>query len=995
MFTQSEIADMVSQAKDLASQLSNAGVSISELSRVVAQSQLQMSRMNQTNVDKDSDAYKDVAESLLINQRELNIMKLQQSQLTLINEQLLNAVAVEQSQRKKYVEIYKELDKQRKSVIEANEAQQQLNQQLKTTMARIDRIAQGMQKFKDNLVDAIPNIPLISQSIKSINFIGMADRFKEIVSQFVIGTHQAGNGLSGFFKKIGIGFKSVFKVLGGLALGLAAIITGMLIGGLAIAFERYQRMQVFWLNARRSAGSITGQKADFAGIVGKLGGMFGQGDVKAAAIYGTMRKLQDVVGPTADQVQILDRKFAVMADTSAQLLQNLRYGYGASKKMSGDIGVMASNMAVMMGFQPQKVLQQMADASAETQEIFGKQKRTLVTNALFARKMNTSLQQMTKSAKGFLDVQNMIEAAMEIQLLTGKELDVGRMLSLTAQGKGAQAFALAVDAMGDSLKNVNPLVAPSLEKGLGMDMAEVNKIYAYMKDNRKTATEAYNEIKNLVGKNMNQSEVTGMLYIKTRAAEYLSDMQKFRNTMVTLIYNAFGPLVKWLMINVFSQKSADKMKPLFSFFNRLSNVIVRVLNFIFNEKGLSGLAPLFGAIGSVLKDITAKFIAFINNKQGMAKLSDFIKQAWQYMKKLAPILSRVFKAVWQGAKWIIDMAEKHPKGVLAAVVGIALLPKVLKLVSVFKNLATILKGISAQSFKHLATGLGTVAAPIIALTSVALDAKGATKNINPEQYRNKQTGLIDYGAVKKAEAEKLTNTGEMLGGGAGAIIGMIFGGPMGMLIGQQIGKYIGGFIADNAYAIRDFFKNLKDSFWKVMDGIGRGITSVWDTMKKFFGQSIPKFFTQTLPNAFKGVIDTMMLSVLRVVWAIFQRIDAVIPKSTMQSLANSMLKVGQDRANIPKQYLPKKASGAGIYGTTEGQHVVVGERNQDEAIVPLPQGLKSFLSQLSNYRSSKEEKQNVNVNVTTPVHVYIDGKQVSKYVKNDFVAGSPAFLTVG
>jgi hypothetical protein len=53
----------------------------------------------------------------------------------------------------------------------------------------------------------------------------------------------------------------------------------------------------------------------------------------------------------------------------------------------------------------------------------------------------------------------MIEDSMEIQLLTNKQIDVGRIISLTAQGKGAEATALAFDQLGSAMLSTNPIVS--------------------------------------------------------------------------------------------------------------------------------------------------------------------------------------------------------------------------------------------------------------------------------------------------------------------------------------------------------------------------------------------------------------------------------------------------------------------------------------------------------------------------------------------------------
>jgi hypothetical protein len=51
----------------------------------------------------------------------------------------------------------------------------------------------------------------------------------------MMGVRSAGKGIGGFFKKIFAGFKGIFGLLGVLVVGVGALLTGLILGGIAIA----------------------------------------------------------------------------------------------------------------------------------------------------------------------------------------------------------------------------------------------------------------------------------------------------------------------------------------------------------------------------------------------------------------------------------------------------------------------------------------------------------------------------------------------------------------------------------------------------------------------------------------------------------------------------------------------------------------------------------------------------------------------------------------
>jgi len=96
------------------------------------------------------------------------------------------------------------------------------------------------------------------------------------------------------------------------------------------------------------------------------------------------------------------------------------------------------------------------------------------------KKLGINLQQAQNISRSMLDFESSIEAELEAQLLTGKQMNLSRVRELSLQGKTAEAASLALKQAGSltEFQNMNVIAQESLASAMGLSTDELAKSLA-------------------------------------------------------------------------------------------------------------------------------------------------------------------------------------------------------------------------------------------------------------------------------------------------------------------------------------------------------------------------------------------------------------------------------------------------------------------------------------------------------------------------------------
>ncbi len=547
------------------------------------------------------------------------------------------------------------LQNQRQVMYDMNKLQTTLNEKLKPYMDKLDQMSDILDSAKQGFADLFQVIGIdltgISQMMRQIDFKKVLQPMKKMISvttmQFALGFKaMRERGISSFKDIARHGHTAFRALIGGMTkmfFGLFSMIGLGLIGAIGAfvtaAIRRSQQLAQAFNSAQQSAGALSGQLSNFRAIYNAFGGELG--GQKASQLYSTMLKLRDVTVATAKQAQLLQRHYAVSVTESAGMLQNMRNIMGLTEGTSNNLATATAQLAVQMGIQPQKMFAQLSNLSADVVKHFGGSTKQLYKTLIFANRLNLTMQDMASTAQGFMDIQGSIANAMEIQALTGKEIDIGQILRLSYDNKENQAVALYIKQLGSSFDTNNKVLLQTMSKALNMPVDKIKSIAHEIQKNGGDVIQM-----------LEQSSVAGISTVEDAA-------KGVTGAVKTSAYSIITPF-----------QSVNK---------RIQNIILRhyqpVVNYILRKGSL--ILGLFEKFVKFTADITLAFIKFLERPQVQQGLVKFFKQAYNFGKLLyQKIVVPIFKVLW----------SVYQKGGFVGLLGLFALVKVLL------SLPSIIKG---------------------------------------------------------------------------------------------------------------------------------------------------------------------------------------------------------------------------------------------------------------------------------------------------------------
>lgn len=590
----------------------------------------------------------------------------------------------------------KQLRDHRQVLYDINKLQLALNEKLIPYMDRLDDCAQKLNQAKQGIGDIFTIIGIdlvgVEEALRKIDFRKMVAPIKTTIStttmQFALGFKSIKEKGISSFKGIAT---SGLNIMTGLISNLTKLFVGFFsmitLGLLAAmgallrqAIQRSQELASAFISAQESAGALRGQMANFSEIYQAFGGALGGS--KASQLYQTMLKLRNVTVATAKQGQLLERHYAVSVTDSAGMLQNMRNIFGMTQATSNNMATITAQMAVQMGIQPQKIFTQLANLSGTVLKYFGGSTKQLYKTLIFANKLNLTMEDMASTAEGLMDIQGSIENSMQLQALTGKEIDIGQILRLQHTGKPEEAMALMMKQIGDSIDSASPVVIKKLQQLFGFDIGKLRSakheadilgvdLMTVLKDSGIQAESGVGDAaKGIVGD------------IKTSAYALQTPFQAVSRRIKNIIYEHYKGTIDYIL---------DNSDMILGYFDKFVGFVSKFLD---------------------------KFIQWIKQPQVRQGLSNIFKKAYQFAKSLyEKIVVPMFNM----------LSKVYEKGGFVGLLGLFALVKILL------HLPSVITGISS------AVGLFSAkAAAIPTMMTTVASKKGFQSWVDASGY-SKQT----------------------------------------------------------------------------------------------------------------------------------------------------------------------------------------------------------------------------------------------------------------
>jgi hypothetical protein len=173
-------------------------------------------------------------------------------------------------------------------------------------------------------------------------------------------------------------------------------------------------------------------------------------------------------------ITLLSKQMGITSDRSVGFLKTIGGIKGQSAVANKNMLGLAGASAKAYGVGLDDVMADVANASEEARMYAGKNADEMVRAAAQARQMGTTLDNMSRTAKGLLDFESSIQAELKASALIGKNINFNEARRLAFQGKVVEANKLILDqAKKIKFNQLNPIAQEAFAKAAGKSVKEL------------------------------------------------------------------------------------------------------------------------------------------------------------------------------------------------------------------------------------------------------------------------------------------------------------------------------------------------------------------------------------------------------------------------------------------------------------------------------------------------------------------------------------------
>lgn len=250
------------------------------------------------------------------------------------------------------------------------------------------------------------------------------------------------------------------------------------------SLERWKELDKAALSFRDSTGLLVSQTRELDNAAREV-------NVQLAHIGVGIKEAYDAAASLTNQMKVVGLVTKGSISSVAELRANIGIAtedsakfYGMFESISKSAGTTsikligaASVLSDMAGVAPAMIMKDVANASEDTLKFLAKSPIQLIRTAVEARRLGTTLDSLSKSARGMLNYQDSITSELEASALLGRALNFQEARNLAYQGKIAESREAAmrqIKRAGD-FSRMNVYQQEALARASGMTVEEITK----------------------------------------------------------------------------------------------------------------------------------------------------------------------------------------------------------------------------------------------------------------------------------------------------------------------------------------------------------------------------------------------------------------------------------------------------------------------------------------------------------------------------------------
>lgn len=507
------------------------------------------------------------------------------------------------------------------------------------------------------------------------------------------------------FNHIGAaGSRAISQITSALAKNPIAVAILAAIAVIAVAIKRFVELDKAAEEFRKTTGLIVPQMGHIAKIAREINVQMRHMGVgieeaykAAAALVETFQTAYAVTADVTTSIARLAANIGVAEGDSAKLYQTFLGMGDTTSEMAQNLMNAGVALANASGVPIAAVFKDIANASNDAMIFMGKSPILMLRTAVEARRLGTTMESLTKSARGLLNFQESINSEMEASAITGRTLNFQAARQLAFQGdlvKSRNEAMRQIKSLGDFQK-MSVYQQEAVAKAAGMEVSEIVKMQAQEKQLAALKTKNYALWKKQ--DDMRRAAERATTQDLAEQGEALAK-QQLRQAEITKMTNQLKAI--WTDISDALLPIAQVIMPIVSVAIKLISINLKIVSGII--RGI--LSPLdkalesFGGMSGTMEKMMSMFDDF----------SDWAGKLGEMMGSLVGptvLWSKSLQKAYDVLKWMMELMSKGGKA--TSWVG-TLSTKVLNgMASVEKGVATV-----GGIFSKVGGWIGKVLSPI-------------------------------------------------------------------------------------------------------------------------------------------------------------------------------------------------------------------------------------------------------------------------------------------
>jgi hypothetical protein len=364
-----------------------------------------------------------------------------------------------------------------------------------------------------------------------------------------------------------------------------------------------------------------------------------------------------------EQASLMSAQFGISEDTTVKMLKTLGQLNQSTAAAQTQLVGFAGTMANAAGVPLPQVMEDVAKASATTRTMFAKTPLDMIKAAVEARRLGTTLNQMSDSSRKILNFTESMEAEMEASVLLGRSLNLQLARQLSYNGKIAESNKEILRlAKQMDFERMDPFQAEAFARATGKSVDELRSMVQadrelnsirvranqLAKEGNFTLKKQLEDYEKLQKANEAVAKARGQDYetmVKQRAnQERLTAISNSWKKIVMELGYAFLPIIDWTLKIVANMIPligiGTKISGIFYGFGKIITWISKLSDWAFGTKLMTKITK----VGGWFTTLGTEIAGLGNRFAWLGKIFGVLKVAGPFVKAI-PVIGWIITGV--------------------------------------------------------------------------------------------------------------------------------------------------------------------------------------------------------------------------------------------------------------------------------------------------------------------------------------------------------------